>query len=607
MRDGVAGLEIAEDDGGHGLASCCRSPRRSWTACTSGCSSTSSARTSSATSSSRAAARSSAALRVAIAFADLAGYTRLTEEAGEEEALDVVERFVESVEDTLPDEARVIKTIGDEVMVVGADPAALVDWAVGFQAAQRRPAAAAADRHARRRRALPRRRLLRPRGQPRLARGRARGGRRGAGDRRGRRGGRRPPRVRADRRGQAQGLQRGHRALPGDGAAWRPPSRSVVLLSPAGATRSACSTSPCGGEAVTALHVNYGLRPSADEDEAFCRELCERLGVPLRGPPRRPARRATCRPGRARCATREAAQARGRWWPPATRPPTRSRPCSTAWPPRRAGARCSASATAAGRDPPAAGLDARGDRGVLPRARAGVARGREQRRPATSRATGSATSCCPRCARSTRPPRRTSCARWRSCATRPRCSTSLIDTEPSVRADRRAAAGAAAADGAGDRRGARSVGARADEILALGSRGGTATLDLGGGLRAVVEYGRLRFDHGPSRAAAAGAPGGARRRRVRRRPRRLRARRRRPAGRRRARRPSSRCAPGAPGDRMRLPARRRSRTCFTDRKVPRERRHQLPVVVSDGEIAWAIGIVGERFRATRVDHAPRRD
>jgi len=73
-------------------------------------------------------------LRIAIAFADLAGYTRLTEEAGEEEALDVVERFVEAVEETLPDDARVIKTIGDEVMVVGADPSGLVDWAVGFQA-----------------------------------------------------------------------------------------------------------------------------------------------------------------------------------------------------------------------------------------------------------------------------------------------------------------------------------------------------------------------------------------------------------------------------------------------------------------------------------------
>jgi adenylate cyclase len=72
-------------------------------------------------------------VRVAIAFADLAGYTRLTEEVGEEEAVGAVERFVELVELTLPDDARVIKTIGDEVMVVGSDASSLVDWAVGFQ------------------------------------------------------------------------------------------------------------------------------------------------------------------------------------------------------------------------------------------------------------------------------------------------------------------------------------------------------------------------------------------------------------------------------------------------------------------------------------------
>jgi adenylate cyclase len=72
-------------------------------------------------------------LRVAIAFADLAGYTRLTEEAGEEQALDVVEQFVAGVEATLPEDARVIKTIGDEVMIVGSDAGALVDWAVGYQ------------------------------------------------------------------------------------------------------------------------------------------------------------------------------------------------------------------------------------------------------------------------------------------------------------------------------------------------------------------------------------------------------------------------------------------------------------------------------------------
>jgi adenylate cyclase len=75
-------------------------------------------------------------LRVAIAFADLAGYTRLTEEAGEDEAVDIIERFVEAVENTLPEDARVIKTIGDEVMVVGSDASALLDWAVGFQQLQ---------------------------------------------------------------------------------------------------------------------------------------------------------------------------------------------------------------------------------------------------------------------------------------------------------------------------------------------------------------------------------------------------------------------------------------------------------------------------------------
>jgi adenylate cyclase len=71
-------------------------------------------------------------LRVAIAFADLAGYTRFTEEEGEEEALSFVERFVEGVNETLPEDARVIKTIGDEVMIVGQDVVALTDWAVGF-------------------------------------------------------------------------------------------------------------------------------------------------------------------------------------------------------------------------------------------------------------------------------------------------------------------------------------------------------------------------------------------------------------------------------------------------------------------------------------------
>jgi adenylate cyclase len=74
-------------------------------------------------------------VRVAIVFADLAGYARLTVERGDGEALAAVERFVETVEQSLPSDARVIKTLGDEVMVVGPDAAGLVRWAVALGAA----------------------------------------------------------------------------------------------------------------------------------------------------------------------------------------------------------------------------------------------------------------------------------------------------------------------------------------------------------------------------------------------------------------------------------------------------------------------------------------
>jgi adenylate cyclase len=74
-------------------------------------------------------------LRVAIAFADLAGYARLTTERGDEAALGAVERFVQAVEQTLPIDARVIKMLGDEVMVVGSDAVALTAWAVELSSA----------------------------------------------------------------------------------------------------------------------------------------------------------------------------------------------------------------------------------------------------------------------------------------------------------------------------------------------------------------------------------------------------------------------------------------------------------------------------------------
>lgn len=66
---------------------------------------------------------------------------------------------------------------------------------------------------------------------------------------------------------------------------------TVAMLS--GGRDSVClldlATRLLGPGAVTALHVNYGLRDDSDADEAHCVELCERLGVRLElERPRRP-------------------------------------------------------------------------------------------------------------------------------------------------------------------------------------------------------------------------------------------------------------------------------------------------------------------------------
>ena len=64
----------------------------------------------------------------------------------------------------------------------------------------------------------------------------------------------------------------------------------VVLLS--GGRDSTClldvAAQIAGAGCVSALHVNYGLRAAADDDEAHCRELCRALAIPLRvvGPSR---------------------------------------------------------------------------------------------------------------------------------------------------------------------------------------------------------------------------------------------------------------------------------------------------------------------------------
>jgi adenylate cyclase len=71
-------------------------------------------------------------VNVTLCFIDLTGFTRYTEEEGDIEALDVVENFVATVEATLPPEATIVKTIGDEVMIVSPDPGSLTEWAVEF-------------------------------------------------------------------------------------------------------------------------------------------------------------------------------------------------------------------------------------------------------------------------------------------------------------------------------------------------------------------------------------------------------------------------------------------------------------------------------------------
>jgi tRNA(Ile)-lysidine synthase len=139
-----------------------------------------------------------------------------------------------------------------------------------------------------------------------------------------------------------------------------------------------------------------------------------------------------------------------------------------------------------------------------------------------------------------------------------------------------------------------------DSVLELGDRG-TKSLDLGGGLRAVAEYGTLRF----TRTDAAEPPA-----------------------------PVQLVVPGTvrfgdwevvarldgsgdvsvtdmgsavtvrawrDGDRMRpagLGGSKSLQDLFTDRKVPRALRRTLPVVEAGGEIVWVAGVaVDERFAA----------
>jgi tRNA(Ile)-lysidine synthase len=60
-------------------------------------------------------------------------------------------------------------------------------------------------------------------------------------------------------------------------------SRGVVLVSGGADSAGAAAglVEIAGADDVTALHLNYRLRPDSDVDEATCRELCEQLGIEL--------------------------------------------------------------------------------------------------------------------------------------------------------------------------------------------------------------------------------------------------------------------------------------------------------------------------------------
>jgi class 3 adenylate cyclase/YHS domain-containing protein len=60
--------------------------------------------------------------RRTVAFADLAGYTALTDAHGDVSAADIAQRFFDMTQRLLSGDARLVKTIGDAVMVVTTDP-----------------------------------------------------------------------------------------------------------------------------------------------------------------------------------------------------------------------------------------------------------------------------------------------------------------------------------------------------------------------------------------------------------------------------------------------------------------------------------------------------
>lgn len=381
------------------------------------------------------------------------------------------------------------------------------------------------------------------------------------------------------------------------------------------------------GARVTALHVNHGLRPQAGEDEAFCRELCERLGVPLEVRPAAiaeggnlQARARAARYARAEeIATRLAAdyatahtasdQAETVLYRLAVSPGRRA---LLGMSPRR-GLLVRPLLRATGEDTraycEARELEWREDPSNRDR-RFARSRVRHELLPAL---------------RSLGPAAERTIAETSMLL---RDEAEVLDRVVDQALERLAGAGGSAAvslaelraeppalarlvlrrlaesatGSSGRQRGAVLSRADADAILSLGTAG-SRSIDLGDGLRAVAEYGTLRFTLGPDAppppAADLSVPGSARFGDWE-----VEAR---PGGAGdallsgRALGAVVRVRAWREGDRMRpagLGGTKSLQDLFTDRKVPRALRRTLPVVEAGGEIAWVAGVaVDQRFHA----------
>lgn len=70
-----------------------------------------------------------------ILFADLSGFTALTEAHGDLDAAAIATRFTDLASSALDGDARVLKTMGDEVMIVASTPAEAVRTALALASA----------------------------------------------------------------------------------------------------------------------------------------------------------------------------------------------------------------------------------------------------------------------------------------------------------------------------------------------------------------------------------------------------------------------------------------------------------------------------------------